>query len=66
MASESDLITLEDLEFSTCGECPHADLNINMTCWHTGGRFMADITSETTICQFMYDRLVIQGRYDLE
>jgi hypothetical protein len=62
---ETDLIYLDQLEFSTCGGCGHSDLDINMTCWHTGGRFGEDIDRETEICQYMYDQLVIQGRYDL-
>lgn len=65
MAIESNLITLEDIEFSTCGECGHSDLNINETCWAFNGRFGETIDRETIICQWMYDRLVKQGRYDL-
>ncbi|MFW9992011.1 MAG: hypothetical protein ACFFD4_08105 [Candidatus Odinarchaeota archaeon] len=60
---ESDLITLEDLEFSTCGECGHWD-EFNQSCWVVFGRFGEFVFSDRTICQGMYNRLVLEGRYD--
>lgn len=63
-SEEEDLIYLDQLEFSTCGECGHSDLDINETCWAFNGRFGQHIDRETEICQWMYDRLVAQGRYD--